>query len=118
MCLQDVLIGRATKAAFATVSITTSAKQIVSQSPNRYALLICAPTSGILTIAPDPAVVNGVGISIASALGYVYMDIKTHGDLVKHAWFGIMSAGTVTIGFSDVGLDMPRLELLMKGISP
>lgn len=116
MCLQDVLIGRATKGGFSTVSITTSAKQIVGQSMSRFALLICAPTSGVLTIAPDPAVTNGVGISIQAAQGYVWLDIKTHGDLVKHAWFGIMSAGTVTIGFADVGLDMPRLELLTKGI--
>jgi hypothetical protein len=116
MCLQDVLIGRATKAGFSTVSITTAAKQIVSQSPNRFGLLVCAPVSGILTIAPDPAVTSGVGIQIAAGQGFYYLDIKTHGDLVKHTWFGIMSAGTVTVGFADVGLDMPRLELLMKGL--
>lgn len=104
MCWDDIKIARLTTSNRLSTSLTTTAKALAGHAPDRFALILCAPSSGTITWSTEASVANGEGIAIAAGGAPVILKLTDVGDLVRRQWFGIMSAGTVTIHWYETFL--------------
>lgn len=95
MCIEDVKIGRATRAALiATVISNATVTEILPEDRNRYAIVIGAPSAGTAFISDKSDVTVLTGIPIATGQAPLVLDIKTHGEIVRCKLFALASAGT------------------------
>jgi hypothetical protein len=98
MCLEDVMIGRASRAySIATVLSAAVAVEIVPADKFRLTLIIGSPTSGTMFWSHDPNVGVLTGIPLPTAFPPIVLNVKDHGEIVTGAMFGIASAGTPSV---------------------
>ena len=98
MCIEDVRIGRASRAALiSTVLSNVTVQEILPEDKDRYAIVIGAPTSGTAFISDKADVTVLTGIPIATGQAPLVLDIKTHGEMARCKLFALASAGTPSI---------------------
>jgi len=94
MCMEDYRIGRKTTSAehpFTTVA--TVAKQVLSGSDNRVAVLLGAPVVGTLTYSTNPTPTTGAGLNVGAGQPPIELTIPVDGDIVRHQWW-VVDDGT------------------------
>ena len=101
MCMEDIRLGRKTAGIQNLIALTNASQRIVDQSPDRVMLTIYPPVSGTATIAMSADVAVNVGITLTSEDHPIKLNIIDDGDLVTKAWYGIHSAGGVTLAIYE-----------------
>lgn len=105
MCMEDIILGRATRTTEHIRSLTNASTPVIDYSNRRIKLTIYPPPSGTLTLSiKSPAVANK-GIILLSTSMPLVMTVETHGDIVTKQWYGIHSAGGVTFTYYDGELE-------------
>lgn len=95
MCIEDVKIGRATRASLLPSVLSAAAvTEILPEDRDRYAIVIGAPSAGTAFISDRNDVTVLTGIPIVVGQAPLVLDIKTHGEMVRCKLFAIASAGT------------------------
>jgi hypothetical protein len=99
--MEDLRIGRRTSSRTGFQAINTTAAEIVQASPYRVALIITAPQAVRVTLGNNSQIVLDNGITIVSSGGPLYLDLATHGDVVRLPWYGISTSAGV-VGYIEV----------------
>jgi hypothetical protein len=97
VCIEDVRMGRQSNAQAQTTEIAAGGTaQVLPADPYRYCLILSPPSSGSITynIRANPA--DGEGLTFHQGSSPLALDIQSHGDLVRRAWFAY-SANAVTV---------------------
>lgn len=97
MCIEDIRIGRYSRAYNISTVMGAVAIEIVPEDKNRLCLILGAPTSGTLFWSHDPAVTVLTGIPLPTGFPPIVLNVKDHGEIVTGKVFGIISAGTPNV---------------------
>ena len=104
MCMEDIRLGRGTYGQFRSVAVSTTATQLWGNSQDRTRVILTGPRSGIISIAPNPSLIFGEGITMAAGDRPIEIAIERYGKILTQAWFAIISAGTATNDFFELFL--------------
>lgn len=88
MCIEDVRMGRQSNAQTQSTAIAAGGTaQVLPADPFRYCVILSPPSAGSITynIRPNPA--DGEGLTFHQGSSPIALDIQSHGDLVRRAWF-------------------------------
>jgi hypothetical protein len=98
MCMEDVRLGRQIQVSEVQVTVATTVTPLVGDDPDRVMLMIGIPVSGnfFCSTRHDLALNEGFRL-VSTALAFFVFDIKTHGQMVTKAWYGIHSVGGVGV---------------------
>jgi len=91
MCMADIQIGRkiyGKVTQFRKPRPSGIAFLFIPASPDRVALVISPLSDRNLWVTNDPSVIADHGILISQTTGPLYLDIRTHGSVVREAWWG------------------------------
>jgi hypothetical protein len=104
MCMEDVRIGRDTMGGIAPFSASNASNLAIAESVTRVSLVLTRPLAGTVTYSTERPAVSGVGINLGVGDSALSLDIATHGDLVRRAWYAVLDAGNqnMAVFFSDL----------------
>lgn len=97
MCMEDIRIGRATFGDYRGVTVSTTIAQLLGNAPKRTRITFFGPRNGLVSIAPNPAIVFGEGIVMSAGDRPVMIGIEDYGTLLTQAWFAITDVGSTTV---------------------
>lgn len=101
MCMEDVRLGRKSRPSVSSVAMTNTQKLLVSHSDQRITLIISAPLTNRLTIHTRQGAVSLDGIVLYPGGAPLKLNITNDGSLCCANWYGILDAGTDTIGVAE-----------------
>lgn len=104
MCMEDVRIGRKTNGRINSVAIGTAATLVVPGSETRVGLLLGGNSTDTVTYSTEPSVAIDGGLVIGVGQPPIKLYIDRDGDLVRKAWYGIMSTGAHIVGIGQTFL--------------
>lgn len=87
MCWQDVEIGRQTSTKVNTYSTGAASAKILDANPFRYSLVMGAPSAGTVFYSTEAIGAGGQGITLNTGAPPMILNVKDHGDLVRHEWY-------------------------------
>lgn len=93
MCMEDVRMGREVRSGQIRVPISAASVGVVANSPSRYCLVLCPPSTGTMTLSILPEAVANEGIVLAAGNAPVIFTVDDHGDLATRAWSAIHHTG-------------------------
>lgn len=112
MCMEDIRIGRRTRASTRFVPVTTTPVQLSQRSPDRIALLISSlipvngdATANRLTISTDPAPVDQQGMMMWAGKEPMQLTIHNHGVLVSESLYCVSDNVSAIVGITEVFLN-------------
>ena len=119
MCLEDVLIGRASWYRRIEVSLntTTPAAASVIANSDRYALILPGDAAQVVywDVVGESTVDEGLLINAGGAP--LVITSKIHGALVGAPWHGRIAAGTATVSAFETVLPVGKLNQIREMIN-
>lgn len=102
--MEGVRLGRESNGQSLVVPLSTVSGLAIGESLTRMALVFPGPLAGNVTYSLQNPAVSGQGLVLNASSGPFSLDIQTHGDLVRRAWYAVADAGTPTVQifFSDL----------------
>lgn len=83
------------------VAMGTSSAQILPARVGRVGLLLIPHLTATYTVGPDADVQANRGLNLLPNAGAIQLSEELHGDIVKHAWYGIASGAGTIIGLLE-----------------
>jgi hypothetical protein len=107
MCCEDIAIGRASPTSEHTETVGAASTMVISASPARIALILCAPLSGTLTYTTRPIAVAGDGIVLIAGGSPLTLTVKDYGSMVRARWMAIADGAgrQATVFATELPLD-------------
>lgn len=93
MCWEDVKIGRDTSTKVTSFSTGAADAKILDANPFRYALILGAPSAGTVFYSTEVIGAGGQGLTLNTGATPLALNVKDHGDLVRHEWHARGDAG-------------------------
>lgn len=84
-----------------TVTMGTSSGQILPAQEGRVGILFVPHLTATYTVAPDADTQANYGLNLLANAGAIQLSQELHGDIVKHAWYGVASGAGTTIGLLE-----------------
>ena len=108
MCLQDIVIGRASISGQETFTVGTTVGRYLNSQPERTSIIFCPPNAGTVTWSTKPNPVAGEGLVIEASDSPFGIDIAKYGGLIIRPWFPIADAAdrVCTVLTSALPLDL------------
>lgn len=101
MCMEDICLGRKVATTEYYFQLGVVSTQLLGNNPNRVFIKIYSKPSfaavSECTFTTQPPAVADNGFMTSGYNHPVELDVKTHGNIVMKAWFGISSAGTIPV---------------------
>lgn len=86
MCMEDIRLGRRSPVGVRTLTLDGGDQPLLSPAPSRVSLVICAPSSGTVTLTVEVAATEYQGIVLAAGQPPLILDVHRHGELVTRGW--------------------------------
>ncbi len=105
MCIEDIRLGRKTRAAQTRVTLGVVSVLTVGNAFDRVSLIFSNPSAASVTFSINNPAVDGEGITIATADPPVKLNIRDDGRLVTSQWFAVAAVGTPTVDVFETFLE-------------
>ena len=80
------------------VSFGTTAAQALPAREGRVGLLFTPHLTQNYALRPDTNPATNIGLNVLPCAGNLELSMEKHGDIVKHAWYILGAAASMTVG--------------------
>ena len=114
MCVEDIIIARASVKRQRTVTVALTDGELVGADADRVSLLISAPSANTLILSFGTAAAAAVGIRLSAGDPALLLTVRDHGEIVVGAIRALMTVAGVDITVWETILQQERMYGLLR----
>lgn len=104
MCMEDINIGRETRATMHTFTVGAADQKLLDYNPYRVGLILSAPPSGSVTYSWAAITNQGLGWHMVNGTQPLKLNIRDDGEAVKQELHSLADAATRRISVTEITL--------------